>query len=137
MVGFKSDIVQWVSKVGERLEQVPIVSAKILLDDVRIPVKQGGNMPVLTGNLRNSADVSFTGSRAADKILDPDNPLPDPTSRLHVKLEKARIGQTISIFFRAIYGPRMELKYAFVRLSGQKWPQIVDQAVARIRKFTP
>jgi len=137
MVGFKSDIVQWVSKVGNRLEQVPIVSSKILLHDVRIPVKEGGNMPVLTGNLRNSVEVSFTGARAADKILDPKNPLIDPTSRLHVKLENARIGQTISIFFRAIYGPRMELKYAFVRLSGQRWSQLVDQAVARVRKFTP
>lgn len=137
MVGFKSDIVQWVAKVSNRLEALPPTCGKILIDNVRTPVKQGGNMPVVSGNLRNSIDLNFSGPRPADRVLDQNKPIADPVMKLYDRLERMRLGSHVYIFFRAIYGPKMEMKYAFVRLAAQKWPQVVAAGVARVKKQFP
>lgn len=132
MTGFRDDIVEWAAKVGERLDQIPAESAKLLIDDVRTPVANGGHMPVRTGNLRNSAEVSFNGPPLADQEY-PDEPVvPNPEGTIQAKLDSAKTGDLISIGFRAIYGPAMEVKYAFVRLAAQKWPQHVNEAVKNV-----
>ena len=136
-MSLRNDNIIWVSKVRERLEQLGPESIKNLIYDVRTPVSQGGHMPVVSGNLRNSPEVSFTHMPVADRVLDPNKPLTDPMGKINPKILNMQPGQVVSIGFRAIYAPLIELKYAFVRLAAQNWRRHVDEALKVIKARTP
>jgi hypothetical protein len=129
----QADIVRWVAKVGEALENVPRESTKTLVAFARLPIKQGGNMPVDKGNLRNSATVSFVEIPPADMKIGEDDMLPDPTQKINATIDSAKIGQNIRIGFRADYADEQEQKYAFIRLAAQRWTQFVESAAKRLK----
>lgn len=137
-VDLEADLAIWSIKVANRIHEVPQEAARLLVEDVRVPVSQGGNMPVRYGNLRNSIEVNFTGGALADKEY-PERPyVKDPTAKINATLLRSRIGAIISISFRAIYAPKQELKRAFVRLAAQKWaPVHVAQAVRNVIARNP
>lgn len=131
--GLQADIVAWVSKIGVDLDSIPGRAAILLLEDARLPQKQGGNMPVLTGNLRNSATVSFNEVPQTDMIIDKMTKLTDPTVSLNSTLASAKVGQKIRIGFRAPYAIEQEQKHGFVRLAAQKWDQYVAAVIKQIK----
>lgn len=133
-VDFQADMTLFAAKVQNIMREIPIEASKALIEDVRTPVSSGGNMPVKYGNLRNSVTVDFaTMPQAATEY--PDAPVEtDPTARNNARLDNSRPGARIFIGFRAIYGPLMELKYAFVRLAAQKWAGVhVPNAINIVR----
>jgi len=62
---FQADMVLFAAKVQNIMREVPIEASKALIEDVRIPVSSGGNMPVKYGNLRNSVTVDFCYNAAS------------------------------------------------------------------------
>lgn len=135
---FEADIVLWAAKVNVRLNEVPQEAARLMINDVRVPVLQGGNMPVRFGNLRNSIEVNYSGGAPANQEY-PERPyLPDPSAKIEAAISRFRIGSTMSMSFRAIYARKQELKRAFVRLSAQKWaPVHVAQAIRNVIARNP
>jgi len=130
---FKADLDNWVKKVNLRVETVHKPAIMLLVDDVRRPVKAGGNMPVRKGNLRNSLEATINGGPNADIDITEDMTLSDPTAQIRGVVNNSQIGQTVSLSFRANYANEQERKHAFTRLAAQKWDQFVDVAVADVK----
>ena len=131
---FQADMTLFAAKVQNIMREIPIEASKGLIEDVRVPVSSGGNMPVKYGNLRNSITVDFATMPPASAEYPPALVEADPTARNNARLDNSRPGARIFIGFRAIYAPLMELKYAFVRLASQKWASVhVPNAVNIVR----
>lgn len=135
--GFSADIVDWVSKVGDRLEWLPKEAAQMVYDEVRLPVSQGGHMPVVTGNLRNSFEVSLFDVPPADVPFDAHNIMPDNSAQDTQMILSSRKGGHIYMGFRAQYADIRELRYGFVRLTAQSWNTIVDLCVDVVKRTFP
>ena len=58
---------------------------------------------------------------------------PENDSQIASVIAKADEGQTIFLGFRAPYAKKEELKEGFVRLAAQRWQQIVDGVVAKVK----
>jgi hypothetical protein len=129
----RNDIIIWVAKVGETLEQIPREATKNLVAYSRLPQKSGGPMPVVKGNLRNSATVSFNEVPPADRKIGEDEMLPETTPSINATIDTAKIGQRIRIGFRANYADEAEQKHAFIRLPAQRWTQFVAAVAERLK----
>ena len=127
---FASNVDAWTKQTDKRMIAVFRQSALMVSQEVRKPKAQGGNMPVLTGNLRRSL-VAATGSmpqaRAGVKFKS------DPSAQITVTIANAQPGQSIFFGFQAIYAPFAEARNGFVRLVVQRWPSIVKEAAQAIR----
>lgn len=132
-----SDIQAWAAKVEKRLSVVAQASTIEVARDVRLPLKQGGNMPVRRGNLRNSLVATLNGGLPADQEVDELTSLGDPMSGIVSTIGGAKIGDTISLSFTVDYANEQERKHAFVRLTAQKWPIIVDTVVIATKRAIP
>jgi hypothetical protein len=71
---FTDAIEAWAAKVQRQMETVARDSIRDVIADAQRPVTQGGNMPVLKGNLRNSLTVEMrigrvSGANAHDVAL--------------------------------------------------------------------
>lgn len=88
------------------------------------------DVTVVTGNLKNSRAVSTTGPLAVDwqtkKFRNPDD-------AINNAIAGAEIGGVVHLGFRAPYAKKVEAKNAFLRLVVQRWPQIVDAAIRRVK----
>ena len=126
---FADQVGAWVAESKKRTVAVLQESTKEVVTRAQRPVKQGGSMPVVTGNLRNSLIVALNGNRVGKGAESYINAIP---------LMKA--GDEIFIGWTAKYARRMEYGfhgtdklgrtydqqgYGFLRLATQKWPQIV------------
>jgi hypothetical protein len=132
MPEFSGQVSDWARKVEARLTAVFREAAQTVFNEVRIPVGSGGNMPVKTGNLRRSATASTNHMPPlSDAKLRYDA---DPASQVSLTIGRAIIGETIWIGFQANYAPYMENRYGFVRLTAQRWPQIVKEAAEKIER---
>lgn len=129
---FRSSVIQWISKVGQNSTTIISESAITLAAVARLPLSQGGNMPVNTGNLRNSLTPSKSEVAPTDLHLKGDRlELGDPTSQIQTVATSLKPGDHLYMGFRADYAAEQERKHAFVRLAAQRWPSIV-QTVARM-----
>lgn len=136
-MGFREDMLIFVSTVGKRLEVIPRLAAHDVVIDVRKPIREGGNMPVLRGNLRNSLEASVSGMPSANYQPDASELLSDPMNNVTSTIGSLKLGQKLSLGFRAAYGPVQELKHGFVRLTELKWQQFVDRAAALAERLNP
>lgn len=141
---FEAQVTAWVRKTELRLEAVFRFSAQAVANEVRVPVGKGGNMPVLTGNLRRS----LVASKVEMPTVEPGKEFPDKTENIKLVIAGAQIGETVFLGFQAAYARRMEYGFqgedsagrtfnqkgrGFVRLTAQRWPKIVREQ-ARLLK---
>ena len=135
---FSLTIDNWVKKTEGRAILVFHESAAGLAFAAMQPQDEGGNMPVKTGNLRNSLAASRQGvppvkwrGKKADgthtKVTFADNGF-----QLQSEITAAAIGDTIYLGFQAPYAYKAERANGFVRLAAQRWPQIVEEAIASV-----
>jgi hypothetical protein len=129
---FTAKVAAWVQKSEAAMTAVFRESAQTVANDVRIPVGDGGNMPVKTGNLRRSLAVS---THEMPQIVDDAKSRynTDPGSNITLSIAQAKLGDTIWLGFQANYAPYMENMYGFVRLTAQRWQQIVSEAASKIK----
>lgn len=133
MPTFSASVNAWVRQSDARLQAVFRDAVQQVANDVRIPKAAGGNMPVDTGNLRRSLTASTvemprtTGNEK--RTFDQDG-----ITNITMTIAKAKLGETIYLGFQANYAPFQEIKNGFVRLTAQRWPNIVQASATRIRQ---
>lgn len=126
---FSQQISDFVSKSKARTKAVIEESAKEVVTRAQRPAAEGGSMPVVTANLRNSLVVAISGNlvgKGGDSHI--------------TALARYKLGDEIFIGWTAAYARRMEYGfddvdklgrvyrqqgYGFLRKAAQKWPSIV------------
>lgn len=136
-MSFRNDMIVFIATVGERLETIPKLAAHDVVVDVRKPVRDGGNMPVRRGNLRNSLEASTSRMPGANYQPDANELLRDPMREVTTTIGSLKPRQKLYLGFRAAYAPVQELKHGFVRLTELKWQSFVDRAAALAEKLHP
>lgn len=129
---FSATVEDWVRRTDARMTGVFRVSARLAAEEMSRPIAEGGAMPKLTGRLGRSLAASLSGMPPVDwRAKDFD----EPAGQIEAVIAGAGIGQTIYLGFRAPYAQQAELAdgHGFVRLTAQHWPQIVSEAVRRVK----
>jgi hypothetical protein len=131
---FSASVSEWVRKSEARMEAVLKMSAQDVISEmnevgpsVANPDSFGvGHMPVDTGFLRASLQAAINDPQPAFQFRPPSlgNVAYDP-SPVALVIAGAKLGQTIFATYGAVYAPRMEARYGFVRLAAQNWQSIV------------
>lgn len=125
-LSFAATVEQWVAETVLAAEAVGRTAADNLLRDAQTPVAQGGNMPVDTGNLRNSLAVGVNVEPTA------------PTPAYVAQLAGFSLGDTISARWTADYAPHVEYGTrgrpgrGFVRHAAARWQDHVAAAEAEV-----
>lgn len=136
---FSVSIAQWVQKTETRTLLLFHEAAAGLAYEIMQPRDEGGHMPVVTGNLRNSLAASRQGvppvkwrtkNEAGEhaRVEFPDNGF-----QLQSEIIAAALGETLYFGMQAPYAHKAERRNGFVRLAAQRWPQIVEQALATVK----
>lgn len=114
------DLSALIRKYKSRLNEVRAAATMDMVEEMSRSRAQGGNMPVDTGNLKNSIrgalntrPSSFSGSPA-------------------LAVAGAATDDDILIGWTANYAWPMEIRYGFMRSALQKWPQFVGSAAKRV-----
>lgn len=117
--------------VANWAKETEIKQTAVLHESVRgLDAEIAENVPVVTGNLKNSRTVSSLGRPAVDWTT---KKFRNPGDAINNAIAGIEVGQTAWLGFRAPYAQKVEDKRAFLRLAVQRWKQIVDQAVASLR----
>lgn len=122
--GFAAAVSDWAKKTE-------VKQAAVLHESIRrLDHEVVENVPVLTGNLRNSRAVSSLAPIPIDWST---KKFREPSDAINNAIAGVEVGTTAWLGFRAPYAHLIEEKYAFLRLAAQRWRQVVDDA-ARIVK---
>lgn len=129
---FEAQVARWVLGSQQRLDAVVKESTKRVIRIAQEPVARGGNMPVVTGNLRNSMVIELNnqppGGRSSSTW----------ETEAELKIAGAKGGDTIFAMWGAEYA--IHVNYGTSRMAGRgfrdaaaaQWQQIVDQVVAEL-----
>jgi len=122
---------KFAAAVANWAKQTEIKQTAVLHESVRgLDAEIAENVPVVTGNLKNSRTVSPLGRPAVDwktkKFRNPDDAINNAIAGIEV-------GKTAWLGFRAPYAHKVEDKHAFMRLAVQRWPMIVAEAARAVR----
>lgn len=134
---FTAKVDGWVLKSKQALEAVFKEAVQSTIEDMQTPVGGGGNMPVDTGFLRASLDVTLNTPTLRQ--------VPNPGSGSFVFetastfiIAGADIGDTIYATYGANYAKYQEYGAngkpgrGFVRLAAMNWQENINKAVARL-----
>lgn len=135
MARFSAQVSAWTRKCERRQRAVFQTSTQILARNVRRPVGRGGRMRVDTGFLRASLMASTSAMPQISRDARPqDGRTYAPDNSVELVLLGLKSGDTLWLGFTAAYAGFRESRDAFVRTEAQRWPQIVDEATARVRR---
>ena len=142
---FAAQMTDWAKATEKRLEAVFRQSAQTVANEVRKPKGAGGHMPVDTGNLRRS----LIASNSEMPTVEPGKTdFADKDQNIKLTIAKTKLGGRIYLGFQAVYARRMEYGFTgedslgrtynqvgngFVRLTAQRWPQIVTQTAKALQ----
>lgn len=126
---FAQQVSKWVKKGQGRMLVVFRESAQAVANESRVPVSAGGNMPIKTGNLRRS----LRGSTSSMPTTSDSKDLDDGSEQITLAIAKAKLGDTIYLGFQANYAVYQEAKRGFVRLTAQRWPEIVKEQSSKLK----
>ena len=141
---FSASVSAWVRKSEARIAAVFKSSAQDVISEmqevgpsVANPDSFGtGNLPVDSGFLRASLQAAINEPSPAIQFRPPSatSVAYDP-SPVALVIAGAKLGETIYATYGAVYAPRMEATYGFVRLAAQNWQGIVSRnaKLARLR----
>jgi hypothetical protein len=132
MPDFRAQVSNWARQSEDRLVAVFREATQRVANEVRVPVGAGGNMPVVTGNLRRSLGISLS----AMPTVQGRQFEADPSTEISLTIANSQLGQTIYLGFQAVYARYQENRYGFVRLTAQRWEQIVQESAQIIRDRT-
>lgn len=120
---------EWVAKSKARTLAWVRTTLSDLDKEISRPVARGGNMPVITGNLRRSRLASTSAMpQAGGKEFKN-----DPGGQIIGVIANLQIGQKFYYGFQAIYARRVEEIRGFLRLGLQNFQEIADNAAKKVR----
>lgn len=130
---FAAQVSKWVQASEARMEAVLKASAQDVFEEALIPRAKGGNLPVDTSFLRNSAKAQI-GSMPSGPSTPVDGMPSAPDGQITLTLVRLKPGESVFLGFTANYAKYMEHRYGFVRLAAQQWQQIVNKNAAELRR---
>jgi hypothetical protein len=127
---FTASIRNWRDKTDETLRKIAATAIQDVMADAQTPVAQGGNMPVLTSNLRNTLASSVNGAELA---VGPDS--------YGLAVANMQLGDTLRFAWTAEYAAIRHYKPEDFGQGGgmwrdkaaQRWQQYVDNAANRFK----
>ena len=123
-LSFASAISDWAKKT--ELQQTTILQTSLRLLDEEV----AADVPVVTGNLKNSRTVSPLGRPSLDFKT---KKFRDPSDAINNAIAGVQIGQTAYYGFRAPYAYKVEQARGFFRLAAQRWSEIVATAARTVK----
>jgi hypothetical protein len=122
---------KFAAAVADWSKKAEVAQTAVLHQSLRqLDAEIASNVPVVTGNLKNSRTVSALARPAIDwstkKFRNPDDAINNAIAGVEV-------GHTAWLGFRAPYAHKIEDKRGFMRLAAQRWRQIVDEAARSIK----
>lgn len=141
MATFSAQVKDWAEKTAKAQENIFKMAVQNLADAILLPKERGGNMPVITGNLRRSLLASTS---AMPSIRQGVGEFPDNSGQIALTVNGAEITDTIYLGFQAAYARRVNYGFVgadslgrnynqvganFVGLAVQQWQTIVDAAI--------
>jgi len=131
---FSADVGSWVRQSEKRIKAVRNEAAQTMASEIRKPVSQGGRMKIDTGYLR----ASLMGSTSQMPSINPEGvPGEGQTysagDEIALVIAGASITDTIYMGFTAAYARPREYLDGFVRLPAQRWQQIVQETVLKLK----
>lgn len=143
----------WAKKSQDRMQAIFQQSTTNLIYEAQTVINEGGSMPIDTGFLRNSFNVSLSGLPSG-----PLRPTAGETAKewqpaeVELTIAGAPLGATIFGGWTAAYAMRMEYGfqgkdslgrvysqtgYGFLRKSVQNWQSIVDKVTDEAKRRFP
>ena len=137
-LNFAAQVDAWVRETEARMTAVFRQSAQETIEEMQTPVGEGGRMPVDTGFLRSSLQVSLNSEPVPATRENPggSHGAPDAASLV---IGGAEIGDRIVASYSAVYAPMIEYgsgkrpPRGFVRGAAQQWQSIVRRVSERLR----
>ena len=120
------DVMKFIAKSKSMSRDLLRASVQEMTVRASQPRDKGGNMPLVTGFLRNSGLGSV--NQLPSGVSSPDN----ATATVLV-INRLELGDRYYYGWVADYARFMEAKYAFLRLAQQDWQQIVFEQARKIR----
>lgn len=127
---FSAKVERWARETEQRARDVFREAALQADQEVSEPNSEGGHLPVVSGNLRKSRAASTIGP---PQTLWRQKEFSGTDAGIASVIRTAEIGQTVWIGFQALYAMKAEENHGFVRLTAQRWPQIVEQAIRVVK----
>lgn len=136
---FSSAVRDWTEKTKEDIETVFHMATKEVAATMQkigpstgYPGGQGGAMPVMTGHLRSSVEVSLTSLPMVNPESYPPQgtplrSIPYDRDALNALIESAKLGDTIYIGYTAAYAGYQDVIRHFVDFGSMSWPNIVER----------
>jgi hypothetical protein len=130
---FSTTIGDFCRESAEKLVAVHHEAAQVVADEVRRPKSEGGNLPVLKGNLRRSLIASLEAMPAVQWRT---KEFPNNDAQIKSVIASAQLGDTIYLGFQAPYAQKAEYAQGngFVRLTAQRWQFTVQNAVSVVKE---
>ena len=134
-LSFSEQIKNWRNKTTQRMELVFQESIQELGKQANKPWFKGGNNRLDTGFMINSlaAAINEVPRGPSERPIGYSQKQWDNTAFLLV-VNRAKIGDRVTIGYTANYAIYMEARYKFLRLAAQDWPQIVKRVTRRVDK---
>lgn len=134
---FQAQVSDIIMKHREIMDAVVRESIQDLIDEVNTPKAKGGSLPLDTGFLRASGQVSFTGMPSGP-IRPPEGALPgsipyNPDINI-VRLAGVKHGVRVFFGWTAIYARKQNLYNGFLDKGLANWQKIVNNVVRRLAK---
>jgi len=138
-VSLVAQIDAWTAKTEARTLAVFRQSSQSVIDEMQKPVAAGGNMPIDTGFLRSSIQVSVNGAPApTNRKASGGKHVYNPTIA-SLAIAGAKLGDRIVVSYSAVYAPFVEYgaqgraPRGFVRTAALQWPAIVVRVTAQAK----
>lgn len=128
---FTAQVSAFVARSKGRLDAVVRESVQRLVEDMQIPVGAGGNMPVDTGYLRSSLQITDTPPMVRAGAPGAGQSYSYNEAAISLQIAGMPTGKVTYLSYGASYAAAVEFGArgrpgrAFARLAAQKWPSIV------------
>lgn len=137
---FTATLTAWAQQSQQRMEAIVKGSISNVIYQASVPVGKGGNMPVDTGFLRASGQISFDGMPSGNGVNPAQNggqaSFDFDESAYQLTIAKMTIGKAVYWGWTAEYATYQEEKRAFLRLAVQNWQEIVNQQTSLAQEAT-
>jgi hypothetical protein len=137
---FAAQVDENIRESEERLQAVLQASVSDLIDYVQTPVGKGGRMRVRTGFLRASGRAGLDGMPSGPTRGEKEEPNSYDSAEKYsgdnsviLTLLNFTVGRTFYFGWTANYARYREVYDGFLEAGAQRWQQIVDANVAKVR----
>lgn len=129
---FVAQVSSIVLKHKELVDGIARESIQELVKEANKPKAKGGRMPVDTGFLRASGQMSLTGMPTGPVRGDPEKKYRAPEA--YAVLDGVTAGMTVFFGWTAIYARKQNLYNGFLDGALMNWQKIVNKVVRKLAK---